>query len=156
MLPVLGSLAHGLNLAHTSYGLWKLTGAKPLCHDMHILFVDDTFETRDLFRLCFTLEGHTVDTAHNGMEALRIIQQKAVSLDVIILDYHMPQMDGLEVVRQLRRKKDIVSVPIILLTGSTKGVLDDEALELGIDRLLYKPIVPGELIALAQEVAGTS
>jgi CheY-like chemotaxis protein len=41
---------------------------------MHVLFVDDTFETRDLFRLCFTITGHTVETAHNGPEALSIIE----------------------------------------------------------------------------------
>lgn len=120
---------------------------------MHLLFVDDTFETRDLFRLCFTLEGHTVDTAHNGPEALRIIQQSATQLDVIIMDQHMPQMTGMQVVEQLRQIENLPPIPIILFTGEMPGHLENEAETLGVAKVVYKPIMPGELIALAQEVA---
>lgn len=119
---------------------------------MHILFVDDTFETRDLFRLCFTLEGHTVETAHNGLEALRVIEQSASTLDVIIMDFHMPQMNGLEVVEQLQQREIMVQVPVILFTGDAPGKFESQAQELGVARVVYKPILPGELIAVAQQV----
>ena len=119
---------------------------------MHILFVDDTFETRDLFRLCFTLEGHTVETAHNGLEALRIIEQSAVAVDVIIMDYHMPGMSGLEVVQHLRQIENLSPTPIILFTGDAKGKFEHQAQELGVARVIYKPILPAELIAVAREV----
>lgn len=121
---------------------------------MHVLFVDDTFETRDLFRLCFTLEGHTVETAHNGHEALRMIQQSAGHLDVIIMDQHMPQMTGLEVVQYLRQLTVPVCIPIILFTGDMPGMLETQAQTLGVARVLYKPILPADLIAQAREVAG--
>lgn len=120
---------------------------------MHLLFVDDTFETRDLFRLCFTLEGHTVDTAHNGPEALRIIQQNAPQIDVIIMDQHMPQMTGLEVVQNMRRIEELNPIPVILFTGEMPGHIEKEAESLGVAKVVYKPIMPGELISLAQEVA---
>jgi CheY-like chemotaxis protein len=119
---------------------------------MHILFVDDTFETRDLFRLCFSLSGHTADTAHNGLEALQIIQQTADSLDVIIMDYHMPQMTGLEVVQRLRESPALSHIPIILFTSDRTEVLQGEAKDLGIARVVHKPTLPHDLIAVVQEV----
>jgi hypothetical protein len=123
---------------------------------MHILFVDDTFETRDLFRLCFTLEGHTVETAHNGLEALQIIAQSASTLDVIIMDFHMPQMTGLEVVQHLREREGVACPPIILFTGDSKTELETQAQKLGVARIAYKPILPSELIAIALEVTEAS
>src|SRR6476469_4028802 len=103
---------------------------------MNILFVDDNFETTNLFRLCFTLQGHTAETAHDGLEALRIIAQKKNALDVIILDYHMPDMTGLEVVRQLRQMDDDSQVPVILFTGDTMGEFEKNARDLGVKRVV--------------------
>ncbi|BCM88873.1 chemotaxis protein CheY [Abditibacteriota bacterium] len=123
---------------------------------MHILFVDDISETRDLFRLCFTLQGHTAETAPNGMAALDIITHNADALDVVIMDYHMPEMTGLEVVERLRQRNDITQVPIILFTGDTMGEFESQAQKLGVARVVYKPILPAALIAAAQEVVTKS
>jgi CheY-like chemotaxis protein len=123
---------------------------------MHILFVDDTFETRDLFRLCFNLAGHTADTAHNGLEAIQIIQQNADKLDVIILDYHMPPVSGLDVVRQLQTIENLPPIPVVLFTSDRSPVLLDEAAELGIAKVIHKPIVPMDLIQIAQEVVDSA
>lgn len=121
---------------------------------MHILFVDDMAETRDLFRLGFTLKGHTTETAHNGPEALRLLEEKASSYDVIFLDYHMPQMTGLEVVERLRAMDGVAQPPIILFTGNAKGILEEQSLQLGVARIAYKPILPDQLLAMAAEVIG--
>lgn len=119
---------------------------------MHILFVDDTPETRNIFRLCFEFEGHTVETAHNGPQALRIIEEQSKSIDLLILDYNMPQMNGVEVVKRLRQREDLPFMPVILFSSGAKGELETLADELKVARVVYKPIMPTDMIALAQEV----
>lgn len=123
---------------------------------MHILFVDDTSETRELFSLCFAADGHTVDTAHNGQEALRIVEENEGKLDLIIMDYHMWGMTGLEVVRHLRQMANIGPIPIILYTADPNEKVEAEAQELGVAQVIQKPALPTELIAIARQlVSGT-
>ncbi|RYZ79184.1 MAG: response regulator [Proteobacteria bacterium] len=119
---------------------------------MHVLFVDDTPDTRELYRLYFTLNGHVTETAPDGLEALRIIARDSEGLDLIILDYHMPGMSGLEVVQHLRQMEDITSVPIILFTGDTQEDFAPKIRELGIACVVYKPIDPNKLIATAKNI----
>jgi CheY-like chemotaxis protein len=120
---------------------------------MHILFVDDTSETRDLFQLCFTAEGHAAQTAHSGQDALRVIEESAGQLDVIIMDYHMWGMTGLEVVRHLREMKDVPPIPVILYTSDENSSVDTEAEELGVVHVVRKPALPTQLIELARQFA---
>lgn len=120
---------------------------------MHILFVDDTSETRELFQLCFTAEGHTAETAHSGQDALRVIEENAGRLDVIIMDHHMWGMTGLEVVRHLRQMKELAPIPIILYTSDENPDVDTEAQELGVAQVVRKPALPAQLIELAQQLA---
>lgn len=123
---------------------------------MHILFVDDTFETRDLFRLCFNTAGHATTTAHNGLEALHIIRQNSAGVDVIIMDQNMPQMTGLDVMRELQGVEGVAHIPVILFTGDPKQYLEPEAAELGVARVVQKPILPTELIAIAEEIVAAA
>ncbi|RYX80648.1 response regulator [bacterium] len=120
---------------------------------MHILFVDDTPDTRELYRLYFTLAGHVAETAPNGLEALRIVAHDS-SLDLIILDYHMPGMTGLEVAQHLRQMEDLAAIPIILFTGDTMEDFAPKLRELDIACVVYKPIEPHTLVTTAQKVIG--
>jgi CheY-like chemotaxis protein len=123
---------------------------------MNILIVDDTSETRDLFQLCFVSEGHTAETAHNGQEALRIVEESGKSLDVIIMDYHMWGMTGLEVVRKIRKMKNLTPIPVILYTADPNEKVEREAQKLGVDCVVQKPALPNHMIAIAEElVKGT-
>lgn len=125
-----------------------LAGAFP----MHILFVDDTSETRELFQLCFSVDGHTVDTAPHGKEALRLVEEHADDIDVIIMDYHMWGMTGLEVVRQLRKMDKLPPIPIILYTADANEKVASEAEELGVAQVVSKPALPTQLIAIAEQL----
>ena len=123
---------------------------------MHVLFVDDTPDTIEPLCLGFTHAGHQVKTASDAFEALRVIARNADTLDVIILDYHMPNMSGMEAVQQLQQIKKFASIPVILFTGDKSGVIEDRARKLGIARVVYKPMAFEELIALAQQVVNGS
>jgi CheY-like chemotaxis protein len=101
------------------------------------------------------MEGHKAETAQDGAEALQMIELRANSLDAIIIDYNMPGMNGLEVVKKLRQreeKENLPRIPIILFTGDVEGKHEWRAQELGVARVLYKPLIPKELITITHDV----
>lgn len=112
-----------------------------------ILVVDDEPNIRDV--ICFALEraGMTTITARNGAEALRAMQREAPSL--IVLDIGMPELDGLEVCRQLRRSSD---VPVLFLSARDEEVDRIVGLELGGDDYVTKPFSPRELVARVKAI----
>lgn len=107
-----------------------------------ILVVDDDSHIRDV--ICFALEkaGMTTVVARDGMEALGAFRQGAP--DLIVLDVGMPEMDGLEVCRQLRKSSD---VPILFLSARDDEIDRILGLELGGDDYVTKPFSPRELVA---------
>ena len=112
-----------------------------------ILVVDDEPNIREV--ICFALEraGMTTTTARNGAEALRAVQREAPSL--IVLDIGMPELDGLEVCRQLRRTSD---VPVLFLSARDEEVDRIVGLELGDDDYVTKPFSPRELVARVKAI----
>jgi two-component system alkaline phosphatase synthesis response regulator PhoP len=109
-----------------------------------ILVVDDEKDIVELLAYNLTKEGFTVITARNGKEALIKAKQKP---DLIILDIMMPEMNGLQVIQELKKDKFTSNIPIILLTA--KGTETDEivGLEVGADDYIVKPIKIGKIIA---------
>jgi two-component system alkaline phosphatase synthesis response regulator PhoP len=109
-----------------------------------ILVVDDEKDIVDLLSYNLNKEGFTVITARNGREALLRVKQKP---DLIILDVMMPEMDGLQVIQELKKEKNMASIPVILLTA--KGSETDEivGLEVGADDYIVKPIKIGKIVA---------
>lgn len=115
---------------------------------MRILVVDDDPPSVKMISFLLREEGYSVLTAADGEEALRLVQEERPAL--VILDVMMPKVDGLEVCRRLRRQ--MVDVPIIIL--SAKGETADrvQGLELGADDYLPKPFEPMELLARVKAV----
>ena len=109
-----------------------------------ILVVDDEKDIVDLLSFNLTKEGLTVITARNGRDALDRARQKP---DLIILDVMMPEMNGLQVIQELRKEKSTASIPVILLTA--KGSETDEivGLEVGADDYIVKPVKIGKIVA---------
>ncbi len=105
---------------------------------VHVLVVDDVEANRAI--LCRRLEkfGYSFQSADSGATALAILQQETP--DIILLDYMMPQMNGVEVLRQLRRDPQMQEVPVIMVTARTEGDAVIEALEAGADDYVTKPI----------------
>ncbi|MGB2868043.1 MAG: response regulator transcription factor [Bacteroidota bacterium] len=114
-----------------------------------ILVVDDEKDIVDMLKYNLAKEGFSVLTAHNGKHALELAQKKP---DLILLDIMMPEMDGLEVVRQLKRAKTTESIPVLFLTA--KGSETDEivGLELGAEDYVVKPISVGKILARVRAV----
>lgn len=112
-----------------------------------ILVVDDDKKTVDLIRLYLEREKYRVLVAYDGQQALTLARQKYPSL--IILDWMLPRVDGLDVCRILRVDSN---VPIIMLTA--KAAEEDMllGLDLGADDYLTKPFSPRELVARVRVV----
>jgi len=109
---------------------------------MHILVADDEPHIRELVRLYLAKEGHDIELASDGPEAL----EKAIRLkpDLVVLDLMMPKLDGFEVTKGIREQSD---VPILMLTVRKEDAVKVAGFELGADDYLTKPFNPKELVA---------
>lgn len=112
---------------------------------LKILIADDHSTIRLLLKKQLQPEGYEIAVATNGKEALQLAKELRPAL--IICDWMMPEMDGLEVCRQLKSDKELASTFFILLTA--KGEITDrvEGLDAGADDFLSKPVEPSELLA---------
>ncbi len=115
-----------------------------------VLVVDDEKDITELASYNLTREGFEVLVAVNGMEALTIAKRKQP--DIIILDWMMPGMDGLETCRRLRQDPDTENIPIVMLTAKTDTMDKILGLEMGADDYLTKPFHIRELSARLRAV----
>lgn len=112
-----------------------------------ILLVDDDPHIRDMVRFALAREGFSVVEAENGVEALRRAEDERP--DLVILDIMMPEMDGTEVCRRLRRDS---RVPIVFVSSRDDEIDRIIGLELGGDDYVGKPFSPRELVARVKAV----
>ena len=113
-----------------------------------ILLVDDEPNIVELAQLYLEREGYRIISASDGKAALAAVEQHRP--DLIVLDLMLPEIDGLEVCRTLRGKKDAVS--ILMLTARDEDIDKILGLELGADDYLTKPFNPRELVARVKAV----
>ena len=113
-----------------------------------ILIVDDEPAILDLVR--FTLEDAEVRVveASDGVEALALARR--VRPDLILLDVHMPRLDGLEACRQIRRDPALTRTPVVMLTAAGQEADRARGREAGADEYLTKPFSPLALLALVE------
>jgi two-component system response regulator MprA len=108
-----------------------------------ILIVDDDLKLLKMLQRTMTYENMHVLTATNGQDALQLIKVKKP--DLVILDWMMPRMDGMTVIRKLREEED--KTLILMLTARDAIENRVEGLENGADDYLVKPFAPAELVA---------
>ena len=113
-----------------------------------ILLVDDEPNIIELAQLYLEREGYRTITASNGKAALNAVEKERPAL--MVLDVMMPEVDGLEVCRTLRGKKDPVA--ILMLTARDEDIDKILGLELGADDYLTKPFNPRELVSRVKAV----
>jgi len=112
-----------------------------------VLVADDEKNILQLARMYLQAEGFTVETAANGREALEKV--RVAKPDLLVLDLMMPEVDGWEVCRRLRKESDL---PIIMLTARGDDVDKIVGLELGADDYMTKPFNARELVARVKAV----
>ncbi len=110
-----------------------------------ILVVDDEPNVLRMVSYALQAEGYDVVVAPNGAEALSKVQTEAP--DLVILDDMMPDMTGVEVCEQLRKRQETADLPIIMLSAKMQVSDKIKGLEAGADEYLTKPITPEELFA---------
>ena len=109
-----------------------------------ILAVDDDPDILKLLQYNLEKEGFSVITAANGQEALRLVRSQPPQ--AIILDLMLPEVDGLEVCRQIKRDESLSGIPILMLTAKGEEVDRVVGFELGADDYITKPFSPRELV----------
>ena len=111
----------------------------------HILIVEDESALVEILRYNLEKEDFRITAAIDGEEAMTAIAENKP--DLVILDWMLPLISGLEICRQLRRKPETRDLPIILLTARGEEVDRVRGLEVGADDYISKPFSPSELVA---------
>ena len=114
-----------------------------------ILIVDDEEDIRELVEITLEDSQYHLCTAGDGKAGLEAIQQQRP--DLVILDWMMPRLSGLEVVRKLREDPRTASIPVVFLTSQDASDHQEDVRALGIFSYLHKPFSPLELIQTVQK-----
>ena len=117
-----------------------------------ILLAEDNAINQKLAVKMLERMGHTVTVAKNGIEALEL--HNRVSFDLILMDIQMPEMDGLEATRTVRKREEITGkhVPVIAMTAYTMEGDKTRCLEAGMDGYISKPITAQALYEIIEQV----
>ena len=119
-----------------------------------ILVADDESHILHVVSLKLRKAGFRVLTAGDGAEALETAVQERP--DLLITDYHMPRLSGLELCRRLRREPATAGIPVIMLTARGYQLEPQDTEQSGILRMLSKPFSPRHLLAAVNEVLGAA
>lgn len=111
----------------------------------HVLIVEDEAAQREVLAYNLEAEGFRVTRAENGEEGLLCVAEDAP--DVIVLDWMMPNLSGIEVCRRIKIKPETRSIPIIMLSARSEEVDKVRGLETGADDYVVKPYSVSELMA---------
>ncbi len=113
-----------------------------------VLLVDD--DIRNVYALRTVLEGHGLDVvvARNGREGIEKLHEHADSVDLVLMDIMMPEMDGLEATRRIRAEPRFAQLPILAVTAKAMKGDAERCAEAGTSDHLPKPVEPDQLLSL--------
>ena len=116
-----------------------------------ILIVEDDAALADLMAWNFESQGFSVRKTPSGAEALIMVREEAP--DLIILDWMIEELPGIEVCRQLRRMEATTNIPVVMLTARNNEEDRVRGLETGADDFVTKPFSPREIVARVRAIA---
>ncbi len=117
---------------------------------MSILVVEDESALAEVLRYNLESEGFKVAVAHDGRSAMEQLEDSHP--DLVILDWMLPEMSGLDICRTMRRRPELRDVPVIMLTAKGEEYDRVRGLDAGADDYVVKPFSPKELIARVRAV----
>jgi CheY-like chemotaxis protein len=125
----------------------RLHGSNDVLRGRKVLVVDD--DARNIFALTTVLENHEMEvvTATNGRQAIELING-IPELSVVLMDIMMPEMDGYETMRQIRRSQELRTLPILALTAKAMKGDREKCLEAGASDYIAKPVNTEQLLSL--------
>lgn len=110
-----------------------------------VLIVDDEEHIRELIKFNLKKDGYHIEVAVNGREALEKIKEN--KFDLVLLDLMLPEIDGLEVCKDIRRNEETADIPVMMITAKGEEFDKVLGLELGADDYITKPFSIRELMA---------
>lgn len=114
-----------------------------------VMIVDDDRTTVKLLQTLLELDGFDVSVAGRGGEVMGIAIQ--VQPDIFLMDYHLTDMDGVDVLRDLRAHAQFANTPVVMASGLD---VEEEVMEAGASAFLIKPFEPDELPTLFSKLLG--
>lgn len=115
-----------------------------------ILTVDDSPSMRQMIKMALAPTGHNVIEAGDGAQGLT--QARTHKPDLVITDLNMPVMNGLELIRELRKLPSLVGLPIVFLTTESSDATKQEAKGAGATGWITKPFKPEQLLAVVSKL----
>ena len=113
-----------------------------------ILIVDDSETSRMIIRKCFSMTGDEDSTfleAEDGIHALAALAE--TNVDLVVTDLNMPRMDGLTLLRKLRKGEKTRSLPVVVISSMGSDSLDQELKDLAVTTIIRKPLTPAKVRA---------
>ncbi len=110
------------------------------------LVVDDSKTIRMIIRRVLTELGFEVCEAANGIEALKVLDAEKTAVSLVLADWNMPEMNGLELVKSLRQRPEFASIKILMVTTETEIGQMTQALEAGANEYVMKPFTKDVLV----------
>jgi len=118
--------------------------------DKKVLVVDDEIHIIHVVTIKLRNNGYEVISADNGAEAFELAQREKP--DIIVTDFQMPAMTGLELVKKLRQFEETKDIPVIMLTARSFAIPEEQQEDLRISGCLSKPFSPKELLGNIEDI----
>jgi len=117
-----------------------------------ILAVDDSASMRQMVQMTLSGAGYNVLQANDGAQGLDVA--KGAKVDMVVTDLNMPVMNGLAMIRELRKLPNYQGIPILFLTTESDGAMKKEAKDAGATGWITKPFQQEQLVTVVKKVLG--
>lgn len=115
-----------------------------------IVVIDDSESIRELVGLTLENSGYKVEKGVDGRDSLRLFDGREINL--VITDLNMPHLDGIALIKEIRKKDGYSTIPILVLTTESQASKKEEAKTAGATGWIVKPFVAEKLLAVVQKV----